>query len=120
MRKRVLLARTLVYEPETILMDEPFGAVDAQLKLVLQAELLRIWDKTKQTIVFVTHDLGEAIALADRVVVFSKRPGQIKLIKPVTIPRPRDVHRLRLAPQFGELYDELWGALQEEFGEERR
>jgi len=120
MRKRVLVARTLVYEPETILMDEPFGAVDAQLKLVLQAELLRIWDKTKQTIVFVTHDLGEAIGLADRVVVFSKRPGQIKLVKTVGLPRPRDVHRLRLSPQFAEIYEELWEALKGEFAEERQ
>jgi NitT/TauT family transport system ATP-binding protein len=120
MRKRVLLARTLVYEPTTILMDEPFGALDAQLKLVMQAELLKIWERTKHTIVFVTHDLAEAILMADRVIVFSKRPGQIKLVKTISLPRPRDVSRLRVSPEYGQIYEELWSALEVEFAEERR
>jgi NitT/TauT family transport system ATP-binding protein len=114
MRKRVALARTLIYEPMTLLLDEPFGALDAQLKLILQDELLKIWDRTKKTMVFVTHDLGEAIALADRVVVFTGRPGRIKLIRDIPIPRPRNVFQIRFASRFGELYEEIWRSLREE------
>ncbi|MFH1930754.1 MAG: ABC transporter ATP-binding protein [Pseudomonadota bacterium] len=114
MRKRVGLARTLIYDPMALLLDEPFGALDAQLKLVMQDELLKIWEKAKKTMLFVTHDLGEAIALADRVVVFTGRPGKIKLIREIPIPRPRDVFQIRFSPQFGELYEEVWESLREE------
>lgn len=114
MRKRVALARTLIYDPMALLLDEPFGALDAQLKLILQDELLKIWDRTKKTMVFVTHDLGEAIALADRLVVFTGRPGRIKLIRDIPIPRPRNVFQIRFAPLFGELYEEIWASLKEE------
>lgn len=112
MRKRVVLARTLVYEPETVLMDEPFGALDAQLKLVLQSELLRIWNDVGMTIVFVTHDLAEAVTLSDRVVAVSSRPGTIRTIQEVNIPRPRDVFEVRFDDRFRELHHELWGILQ--------
>src|SRR5215212_7653905 len=88
MRKRVALARTLVYDPETLLMDEPFGALDAQLKVIMHGELLKLWERSHKTILFVTHDLTEAITLADRVVVMSSRPGRIKLIQKVDLPRP--------------------------------
>ena len=81
MRRRVCLARTLAYEPETILMDEPFGALDAQLRLVMHDELLKLWTGTRKTMVFVTHDLAEALTLADRVAVFSSRPGRIRAIE---------------------------------------
>ncbi|WP_206035658.1 ABC transporter ATP-binding protein [Roseomonas sp. HF4] len=114
MRKRVALAQVLAYEPGTLLMDEPFGALDAQLKMVMQEELLKIWDRTKKTVVFVTHDLAEAIALADRVVVFTGRPGRIKLIEPIDLPRPRDVFRVRFHPRFQELYEHLWQSLEAE------
>ena len=114
MRKRVGLARTLIYDPMALLLDEPFGALDAQLKLVMQDELLKIWEKAKKTMLFVTHDLGEAIALADRVVVFTGRPGKIKLIREIPIPRPRDVFQIRFSPQFGGLYEEIWESLREE------
>jgi len=114
MRKRVGLARTLIYDPMALLLDEPFGALDAQLKLVMQDELLKIWEKAKKTMLFVTHDLGEAIALADRVVVFTGRPGKIKLIREIPIPRPRDVFRIRFSSQFGDLYEEIWESLREE------
>lgn len=114
MRKRVGLIRTLIYEPGALLMDEPFGALDAQLKLVMQNELLKIFDATKKTILFVTHDLGEAISLADRVAVFSGRPGTIKKIREITLPRPRDVFKTRFSESFGKLYEELWDALKEE------
>lgn len=114
MRKRVGLARTLIYDPVALLLDEPFGALDAQLKLVMQDELLKIWEKAKKTMLFVTHDLGEAIALADRVVVFTGRPGKIKLIREIPIPRPRDVFQIRFSPQFGDLYEEIWESIREE------
>lgn len=120
MRKRVALARTLIYQPETLLMDEPFGALDAQLKLVLQDELLKIWGATRTTILFVTHDLTEAITLADRVVVMSARPGKVKLVHTVPLPRPRDVFQVRFSPEFRDFYDLLWQGLKEDFrkGEE--
>ncbi len=112
MRRRVCLARTLAYEPETILMDEPFGALDAQLRLVMHDELLKLWTGTRKTIVFVTHDLAEALTLADRIAVFSARPGRIKAIEAVDLPRPRDVFRIRFDPHFGALHDRLWSYLE--------
>ena len=117
MRKRVALAQMLAYEPKTLLMDEPFGALDAQLKLVMQQQLLRIWQEHKKTIVFVTHDLAEAIALASRVVVFSGRPGRIKYIEQIDIPYPRDVFKVRFLPQFEAAYDNLWRELSPEIAQ---
>jgi NitT/TauT family transport system ATP-binding protein len=114
MRKRVGLARTLAYDPQVILADEPFGALDAQLKLVMQGELLRIWAATRKTVIFVTHDIAEAIALADRVIVMSSRPGRIKVDRRIPLDRPRDVFRIRHQPGFGELYEELWSELAED------
>src|SRR6476661_1474021 len=114
MRKRVALARTLIYEPETLLMDEPFGALDAQLKLLMQDELQRLTQLRRMTVVFVTHDLGEAIALADRVVVFSARPGRIRVIRHIPLARPRDVFRARFSERFGKLHEELWDELKDE------
>ena len=120
MRKRVALARSLIYDPETLLMDEPFGALDAQLKLILHAELLRIWEQSNKTIMFVTHDLTEALTLADRVVVLSSRPGTIKMMQPVDLPRPRDVFKVRFTERFGQLHELLWSALEDDIrkGEE--
>jgi len=114
MRKRVALARTLIYEPETLLMDEPFGALDAQLKLLMQDELQRLTQLRRMTVVFVTHDLGEAIALADRVVVFSARPGRIRVVRHIPMARPRDVFRARFSESFGKLHEELWDELKDE------
>jgi NitT/TauT family transport system ATP-binding protein len=114
MRKRVALAQMLVYEPQTLLMDEPFGALDAQLKLVMQAQLLKIWQEQKKTIVFVTHDLAEAIAVASRIVVFSGRPGKIKHIEEIDIPYPRDVFKVRFLPAFEAAYEKLWAELAPE------
>jgi NitT/TauT family transport system ATP-binding protein len=114
MRKRVALARSLIYEPETLLMDEPFGALDAQLRLVMHDELLRLTRLRRMTVVFVTHDLGEAIALADRVLVFSGRPGRIKALRDIGLPHPRDVFRLRFTEAFRQLHEELWGELKDE------
>jgi NitT/TauT family transport system ATP-binding protein len=114
MRKRAALARTLVYEPETLLMDEPFGALDAQLKLVMLAELQRLTQARKMTVMFVTHDLGEAISVADRIVVFSARPGRVRAIRTVPIPRPRDVFKIRFTEAFARLNEALWEELKED------
>jgi len=114
MRKRVALAQVLVYDPGTLLMDEPFGALDAQLKLLMQAELLKIWEASRKTVVFVTHDLSEAVTLANRVVVFSGRPGRIKTIEEVPIAYPRDPFRVRFRPEFEAIYARLWEALAPE------
>lgn len=111
MQKRAMLARTLVYEPDTVLMDEPFGPLDAQLKLVLQAELMRLWAGSGKTIVFVTHDLVEAITLSDRVIVLSAQPTRIQHVEEIAIQRPRDVHEVRFAPTFERHYRSLWEAL---------
>ncbi|MFJ5718049.1 ABC transporter ATP-binding protein [Neobacillus sp. NPDC093127] len=115
MRKRVSLAQLLAYNPETLLLDEPFGALDAQLRLIMQDKLLEIWKETKKTIIFVTHDLDEAVSLGDRVAVFSKRPGTIKMIEEINIPRPRDVYNIRLSPEFMKAHTTLWSALKAEF-----
>jgi len=114
MRKRVALARTLIYEPETLLMDEPFGALDAQLKLLMLDQLQALTRQRRMTVIFVTHDLGEAITLADRVVVFSARPGRIRAIRPIDLPRPRDVFRIRFSEAFAHLHEALWDELKDE------
>jgi NitT/TauT family transport system ATP-binding protein len=112
MRKRVTLARTLIYEPETLAMDEPFGALDSQLKQILQEELLKIWSLSRKTVMFVTHDLEEAITLADRVVAISARPGKIRAVIDIDLPRPRDVFQVRFSKRFAELHEQLWSTLQ--------
>ena len=114
MRKRTLLARTLIYEPETLLMDEPFGALDAQLKLVMLDQLQELTQQRRMTVLFVTHDLGEAIALADKVVVFSARPGRIRTVRKIDLPRPRDVFKIRFTPEFAHYHEELWDVLKDE------
>ncbi|MBG6136823.1 ABC transporter ATP-binding protein [Longispora fulva] len=114
MRKRVALAQTLITEPEIILMDEPFGALDVQTRELMQAELLRLWAGTGAAVVFVTHDLTEAIALADRVVVMTAAPATVKTIVEVDLPRPRDVDEIRLQPAFLRLYRAVWQSLREE------
>lgn len=115
MRQRVALMRSLVVNPEILLMDEPFGALDTHTKIGLHAELLALWEAKHQTVVFVTHDLSEAITLADRVIVMTRRPGRIKLIYDVKLPRPRDVISLRETEEYLREYGEIWHALGEEF-----
>jgi NitT/TauT family transport system ATP-binding protein len=114
MRKRVALARTLIYEPETLLMDEPFGALDAQLKLLLLDQLQTLTALRRMTVLFVTHDLGEAITLADRVIIFSARPGRIRAIRKIDLPRPRDVFKVRFTEAFAHLHEQLWDELKDE------
>lgn len=111
MLQRVMIARTLAYGPATYLMDEPFGSLDAQLRLRMHAEVLKLWAETGSTFVFVTHDLHEAITLADRVVVISRRPGQIKMVLDIDLPRPRDVVDVQANPAFGAYFKTLWEAL---------
>jgi NitT/TauT family transport system ATP-binding protein len=114
MQQRVGLARAFAYNPEVLLMDEPFGALDAQTRLVLQETLLELWNATGNTILFVTHSIDEALTLADRVLVMSARPGTIIAEETVTIPRPRDVVALRSDPHFGELFARIWSLLKDE------
>jgi sulfonate transport system ATP-binding protein len=111
MQKRASLARGLVYEPSTLLMDEPFGALDAQLRFTMQNELLRIWERDRKTIIFVTHDLDEAILLADKIVVFGTRPGRVIHVEDVPLERPRDLAELRGNPIYGEMWERLWKLL---------
>ena len=113
MRQRVGLARALAMDPRVLLMDEPFGALDAQTRLIMQEEILRIWEQTQKTIVFVTHALEEAVLLGDRVAVFSARPGRIKEIVPIDLPRPRPPD-IRSSPEFARLYDHLYHLLRDE------
>jgi len=113
MLQRVNLARALVMDAEVILLDEPFAALDAQTREFMQAELMRIWQETRRTAVFITHQINEAIYLADRVVVLSARPGRVKSILPVTFPRPRDLRVKRTVP-FLELEDRIWALIEEE------
>lgn len=112
MKQRVAIARALAYDPEVLLMDEPFAAVDAQTREVLQEELLHIWEKTKKTIVFVTHGIDEAVFLADRVAVMTANPGTIKEIVTINLPRPRD--GIRSSADFGWVRHKIWELLQNE------
>lgn len=112
MRQRAALARTLVAGPQILLMDEPFGALDAQTKVLIHDLFLQTWEADRPTVLFVTHDLAEAIALADRVLVMGARPGRIIAEHAVRLPRPRDVQKLHNAPRFNELLDQLWGHLR--------
>lgn len=114
MRQRAALARTLAASPEILLMDEPFGALDAQTKLLMEEEFLRIWEADKKTVLFVTHDLVEAITLADRVLVFSARPCAIKAEYIVDFPRPRNAEELQLDPRFADLVRRVWSDLKSE------
>jgi len=114
MRQRLSLVRVLAYEPEALLLDEPFSAVDVQLREILHQDLLRLWRESGKTILFVTHDLHEAIALADRVVLMTDRPGRIKREYAVELPRPRPMFEVQLLPGFIELYRTIWSDLKDE------
>jgi NitT/TauT family transport system ATP-binding protein len=115
MRQRAAVLRAMAYRPRLILMDEPFGALDAQTRLGLQATLLQMWEHNRTTILFVTHDLTEAILLAQRVVLFSKRPGTVRQISTIDLPYPRDPFALRGDRRFAALETELWQLLQHDY-----
>ncbi|MFG1361400.1 ABC transporter ATP-binding protein [Xanthobacter pseudotagetidis] len=114
MRQRVGLARTLVAGPEVILMDEPFGALDAQTKLLIQDIFINYWESHRKTVLFVTHDLGEAITMADRILVMSARPGRFKATYTVDIPRPRALAQVRRLPQYTTYWESIWEDLKDE------
>jgi|SRR5262245_42060153 len=113
MQQRVNLARALVTDPQILLMDEPFAALDAQTREVMQEELLRIWSGTNKTVLFITHQIDEAVILSDRVVIFSSRPGQVKVALDVPFERPRSL-QLKRSPRFHELEDRIWGFMQDD------
>jgi len=113
MRQRAALARTFCLESPILLMDEPFGALDAQTKLQLEDLLLELWSAERRTVVFITHDLAEAVALSDRVIVMSARPGRIIADMPIDLPRPRSVRALQKDARFHELYAKVWAKLEE-------
>jgi NitT/TauT family transport system ATP-binding protein len=114
MKQRVSIARAFATDPEILLMDEPFAALDEQNKLLLQEELLRIWEESRKTVVYITHSIDEAVGLGDRIVVMTAHPGRIKKIIPVDFKRPRNIPELRRDAKFGELVYEVWGTLRDE------
>ena len=115
MRKRVALAAALINDPSILLMDEPFGALDVQTKAIMSNELLALWEQTRPSVIFVTHDLEEAIALSDRVVVMTVGPGTVKDVYDIDLPRPRGaVQEIRFEPRFLELHQQIWESLREE------
>lgn len=114
MRKRVAIAQTWIVDPRILLMDEPFASLDVQVRQMMETELLNLWQGSNKTVLFVTHDLEEAIALSDVVIVLSAGPARIKGIYTVPLARPRDVAEIRLDPRFDELYRHIWGDLRDE------
>ena len=113
MKQRVALARVLAFDPEVLLMDEPFGSLDAQTRETMQEELTRIWERTRKTIFFVTHDIDEAVYLGDRVVVLSARPARLREEVPVDLPRPRGIV-VRKSIAFLECRNHIWDLIREE------
>lgn len=113
MRQRVNIARALALDPQVLLLDEPFAALDAQTREIMSAELLRIWSVDKKTVMFITHQIDEAVFLADRVVVLSAHPGTIREIVPVPFARPRELH-LKRTQEFGAIVDHIWSLIEDE------
>ena len=120
MRQRVAIARAFANDPEILLMDEPFSALDAQNKLLLQEELLRIWEEHKKTVVFITHSVDEAVFLGDRIMVMTAQPGKVKTFVQVPLARPRNIIALQNTPEYGELITQIWSSLREEVDRARR
>ena len=119
MKQRVAIARAYAAEPQVLLMDEPFGALDAQTRTQLQTELLETWQKKKKTCFFITHDVDEAIILAQKVIIMSARPGRIKRIVDINIPYPR-TQETKMTPEFIQLKNEIWGQVYQEYLEVRK
>jgi NitT/TauT family transport system ATP-binding protein len=115
MRKRVAMAAALINEPKILMMDEPFGALDVQTKAIMSNELLGLWEQSRPAVLFITHDLDEAVALADKVVVMTSSPGTVKAVYDIDLPRPRgSVQEIRFEPRFLELQHQIWDTLREE------
>lgn len=114
MKQRVSIARAFANDPDILLMDEPFSALDEQNKTLLQQELLRIWEETKKTVLFITHSVDEAVTLGDQIMIMSAQPGRVMAIVDVPFDRPREVLELRARPEYGELVYSIWGHLRDE------
>jgi NitT/TauT family transport system ATP-binding protein len=114
MKQRVSLVRAFITDPEVLLMDEPFAALDAQNKVLLQDELVRIWEASRKTVVYITHSIEEALALGDRIVVMTSAPGRLKETIKVDFPRPRDIFHIRATPEFGAISARIWDVLESE------
>src|SRR5499427_6818400 len=119
MRQRSAIARAFVTDPGMLLMDEPFAALDAQNRVILQAELIRIWEETRKTVIYITHSIDEALLLGDRTVVMTAQPGRIKQVIDVPFPHPRDVLALSASPEFGRLKLDIWRVLEDEVNRAR-
>lgn len=121
MKQRVSVARAFANDPEILLMDEPFGALDEQNRIILQQELLKIWEVTQKTTVFITHSIDEALCLGDRVMVMTANPGTVKTIIPIDLSRPRDISSIRTSVHYNELFQAIWSNLKDEVlkGKER-
>jgi NitT/TauT family transport system ATP-binding protein len=119
MKQRVSIARAFANDPEILLMDEPFSALDEQNKTLLQQELLRIWEETKKTVLFITHSVDEAVSLGDRIMVMTAHPGRAKALVDVPFERPRHVLELRARPDYGELVFSIWNQLRDEVARAR-
>ncbi|MBF8193652.1 ABC transporter ATP-binding protein [Nonomuraea sp. K274] len=119
MQQRVGLARALATDPDILLMDEPFGAIDAQTRELMQEELMRLWQDSGKTVVFVTHDLDEAVLLADRVLLLSRSPGRVRALIPVDLPRPRWDYDVRAHRDFTDIRSQLWGMLRDDLINQR-
>ena len=114
MRKRVALAQSLINEPQLLLLDEPFSALDVQTRAIMTEELMQLWEQTGSTVMFVTHDLEEAIALSDRVLVLTAGPASVKANFKIDLPRPRKARDIRFSPEFIKIYQEIWEVIREE------
>jgi len=114
MKQRVSVARAFANDPEILLMDEPFGALDEQNRILLQQELLRIWEAARKTTVFITHSIDEALCLGDRIMVMSAHPGMVKTILDVDLPRPRNISAIRTSLQYNHLFQTIWLTLRDE------
>ncbi|WP_371361387.1 Bicarbonate transport ATP-binding protein CmpC [Sporomusa rhizae] len=114
MKQRVSVARAFANDPEILLMDEPFGALDEQNRIILQQELLRIWELSKKTTVFITHSIDESLCLSDRILIMTAHPGTVKSIVDVDLPRPRDIASIRTTLRYNELFQTIWLTLREE------
>ena len=114
MKQRVAIARAFANDPEILLMDEPFANLDEQTKIVMQQELIGLWEANRKTVVFITHSIDEAILMGDRIMMLTARPGRIKEIFDIDLPRPRNIAEIRANPHFAELFTTIWGLLREE------
>jgi NitT/TauT family transport system ATP-binding protein len=114
MKQRVAIARALAVDPDLLLMDEPFGALDEQTRFLLQEEVLRIWERTRKTVVFITHSIDEALTMADRIAIMSAHPGTLLANIDVPFARPRELTAVRSDPAFAELFNQIWDLLKSE------